>query len=123
MVVKLGFTGFYFIEPMYACSSFATITDLGIRVWNVAVLQAESVANTHEAEVTEPLLESPQHEEPNHLKQKHAKLYEELQDATWLPAYIANVLPTLILVCPLALVVCAGLGQTLADGSAPSIGS
>lgn len=126
MVEKLGFTGFYFIEWLYGGAAFALILDAGARVWNNAVLKAVDDAARGETEVVQPLLEPSLHsqlQDPiNTKRHKNLELYKALENIIWLLCYFANVLPTLILVFPLALVLCAGLGQTLADGSSPVIG-
>jgi hypothetical protein len=126
MVEKLGFTGFYFIEWIYGGAAFALIMDAGVRVWNTAGLKAVDNAARGEIEAVQPLLEPSLHSQLqgpiDPKRHKNLELYKALENIVWLLNYIVNVFPTLILVCPLALVVCAGLGQTLADGSSPVIG-
>jgi hypothetical protein len=123
MVEKLGFAGFYFIEWLYGGAALALIVDKGARVWNTAALKAANTARD-EAEVVQPLLEPSLQSQDliNPKRHQNLELYKASENIVWLPCYFASVFPTLILVSPLALVVCAGLGQTLSDGSSPVIG-
>lgn len=135
---QTAFGGFYFIEYFYLCASLSLIVHILGRVWSERSGNSRATQPSRRYgepdDVSEPLLsgipllsrdygfiqERDSNSGANTRPRNTGVPFRK--DKLWiLELLIATILP-LILVLQLALVVCAGLGQTLADGSSPSVG-
>jgi hypothetical protein len=127
-----GFGGFYFLEQCYGGAAFALVLDLGKRTWSQwrGEKKAEPPQRmpSQEHDVTEPLLEmtnlqDTDHDEQYHRSSSHRKRHmNTFSSQLWALELLFCIIPVWVLVLPLVLIVCAGLGQTLSDGSAAIVG-
>ncbi|PVG03143.1 hypothetical protein CPB86DRAFT_428878 [Serendipita vermifera] len=123
-----GFGGFYFLEQWYGGAAFAVVLDLGKRVWDQWRNDGNKTGSTRpitsrEGDVTEPLLEmdtlqDSTQDERHHRNAIHQRHIHVSNPQLWALEFLFCIIPVWVLVLPLVLIVCAGLGQTLGDGSA-----
>jgi hypothetical protein len=139
LVVQLGymqvlskskFGGFYFIEWLYGGAALGLVLDTAAEFWSSRIKSKTVHASRHfrsnEGEdVTAPLLQmsnmGSQDDVPNPHRSDSQRAPNKIA-ILWIVELLLTVVPPLVLVFPLTLVVTAGLGQTLADGSAPAMG-
>ncbi|CAG7846906.1 Vacuolar membrane protease {ECO:0000250/UniProtKB:P38244} {ECO:0000305}; AltName: Full=FXNA-related family protease 1 {ECO:0000250/UniProtKB:P38244} [Serendipita indica DSM 11827] len=117
---KSAFGGFYFVEFLYAGATSALILDLGSRTWasyrGSRITRLASPRTTDEAE--EPLLEMSSRGEA--VRRARPAMYTpHHQGHAWVLEFLVLSVPIAIMTLQLVLVLAAGLGQTLADGSPP----
>lgn len=122
---KASFGGFYFLEWLYGAAAFGLVLETSSEMWRLRMSRNAQV-NELEAtsDVTQPLLET-----SNPLSEDGQQRYGRLTgnrpshpDYLWIFQLAACAIPSITLVFPLVLVVASGLGQTIADGSAPVMG-
>jgi hypothetical protein len=127
---KSTFGGFYFIEWLYGGAALGLVLDTAGECWS-AVMKSRSIRasrpfQSDEVEdVMAPLLQmsnlSSQDDVHNPRRSDGQRAPNQLA-ILWIVELVLAAVPPLVLVFPLMLVVTSGLGQTLADGSAPAMG-
>ena len=124
---KSAFGGFYFLEWLYGGAAFGLILEQASEIWRLSRPGGTQASRRFQpdeaADVTEPLLEmSDLRSDGQDSNRLGVSRTPSQPDLVWTAQFIASVVPSVVLVFPLVLVIASGLGQTIADGSAPALG-
>ncbi|KIM32871.1 hypothetical protein M408DRAFT_20208 [Serendipita vermifera MAFF 305830] len=120
---KSGFGGFYFLAWLYGGAALGLILELVSEVLRSSKSKGTRTARHPDSEgvseLTEPLLETDGLE--NRQESRSGGVISSYSDVLWMFQLVLTAIPSILLVSPLVLVIASGLGQTIADGSAPAI--
>jgi hypothetical protein len=128
---KSTFGGFYFIEWLYGSAALGLILDATGECWNLVTMSksirvSRPFQSDKGEDVTAPLLQTSDLNSQDDVGNSHRSDSQRSPNqlaVLWVVERVLAAVPPLVLVFPLTLVVTSGLGQTLADGSAPAMGA